>query len=62
MARKPAKLQDRIVDEAIALAEQAGWGSVRLRVVAERLGVKLTDVAAHYRELEIGRASCRERG
>jgi len=52
MARKPAKLQDRIVDEAIALAEEAGWGSVRLRVVAERLGIKLTDVAAHYRDLD----------
>ena len=54
MARKPAKLADRIVDAAIALAEEegVGWGGVRLRVVAERLGVKLTDVAAHYRDLD----------
>ena len=63
MARRPAKLEDRIVDEAIALAEETGWGSVRLRMVAERLGVKLTDVAAHYRDLDavanawIGRAT-----
>ncbi len=52
MARKTTKLEDRIVDEAIALAEQAGWGSVRLRIVAERLGVKLTEVHAHYRDLD----------
>ena len=52
MARKTTKLEDRIVDEAIALAEQAGWGSVRLRIVAERLGVKLTDVSALYRDLD----------
>ncbi len=52
MARKTAKLEDRIVNEAIALAEQVGWDGVRLRVIAERLGVKLTDVAVHYRDLD----------
>ncbi len=52
MARKTSKLEDRIVDEAIALAEEVGWGGVRLRVVAGRLGVKLTDVAALYRDLD----------
>ena len=52
MARRPAKLEDRIVDEAIALAEPIGWGNLRLRVVAERLGVKLTEVHAHYRDLD----------
>ncbi len=52
MARKTNKLEDRIVEQAIALADEAGWGNVRLRVVAERLDVPLTDVLKHYRDLD----------
>ncbi len=45
-------LAHRIVDEAIALAEETGWENVRLRHVAARLDVSLTEVAAHYRDLD----------
>jgi len=49
---KPA-LRDRIVDQALALAEQSGsWESVRLHQVAQALHVTLDDVRAHFREKE----------
>ncbi len=51
MARK-TKLEQRIVDTAIDLAEEIGWGGLRLRLVAERLGVPLSDALAHYRDLD----------
>lgn len=52
--RKPrqGELADQIVDEAIALAEETGWQDLRLRQVAERLGVPLSAVLAHYRDLD----------
>lgn len=40
----------RIVDAAVELAEEVGWERVRLRAVAERLGIPLTEVLAHYRD------------
>lgn len=49
---KPS-LRDRIVDAALALAEQSGsWESVRLHEVARALNVTLDDVRAHFREKE----------
>lgn len=42
----------RIVDTALELAEEGGWGSVRLREVAERLEVPLTEVLARFRDLD----------
>ncbi len=51
MTRK-APLEERIVDTAIDLAEETGWGGLRLRLVAGRLGVPLTDVLACYRDLD----------
>jgi len=45
-------LAERIVDETLALAEAVGWEGVRLRLVAERLGVSLPDVLAHYRDID----------
>ncbi len=47
-----APLDQRIVDAALDLAEEVGWEGLRLRVVAERLGVPLTEVLAHYRDLD----------
>jgi AcrR family transcriptional regulator len=41
-----------IVDTAIAMAEEAGWESVRLRRVAARLEVPLTEVLARFRDLD----------
>jgi AcrR family transcriptional regulator len=44
--------EDRIVDAAIALAEEVGWEDVRLRVVAERLGLSLAEISAYFRDLD----------
>jgi AcrR family transcriptional regulator len=47
-----APLDQRILDAALDLAEESGWEGVRLRRVAERLGVPLTEVLAQYRVLD----------
>lgn len=52
MRKADDPLAARIVDAAIAMAEEAGWENVRLRVVAERLKVPLTDVLVHFRDLD----------
>ncbi len=51
MPRKPP-LQERIVDAAVELADEAGWPAVRLHRVAARLGVSLMDIRAHYADLD----------
>lgn len=43
---------ERIVDETLALAAEVGWDGVRLRIVAERLGVPLTAVLERFRDLD----------
>jgi AcrR family transcriptional regulator len=48
----PRPLRDRIVDSAIGLAEQEGWEDLRLRKVAERCGVALTDVLSEFRDID----------
>lgn len=50
--RPAATLADRVVDETVALAEEAGWEGVRLRLVARRCGVDLPEVLAHYRDID----------
>jgi AcrR family transcriptional regulator len=40
----------RIVDAAVVLAEERGWGAVRLREVAARLDVPLADLRHHFRD------------
>ncbi len=47
-----APLDQRIVDGALDLAEEAGWDALRLREVAARLGVPLAEVLAQYRDLD----------
>jgi AcrR family transcriptional regulator len=47
-----ADLEERIVDAVIALAEEVGWDNVRLRIVAERLGLSLTEISNHFRDLD----------
>jgi ubiquinone biosynthesis protein COQ9 len=49
---KQVSLRERIVDAAVALAEQRSWEEVRLFDVAQSLGVGLDDVRQHYREKE----------
>ncbi|GMR03606.1 MAG: TetR/AcrR family transcriptional regulator [Gammaproteobacteria bacterium] len=50
MATKSAR--DKIVDTALALAEQRSWEAVRLHDVAAELGITLDGVRAHFREKE----------
>lgn len=45
-------LAERIVDEAVALAEEAGWDNLRLRLVAGRLGIGLDEVLSRFRDLD----------
>ena len=45
-------LDRRIVDATLDLAEETGWDGLRLRRVAERLGVPLAGVLVHYRDLD----------
>ena len=45
-------LADRIVDTALDMAEERGWGGVRLHAVADTLGVSLAEVRVHYRDLD----------
>lgn len=50
--RASGNLKERIVDETIALGEEIGWSRVRLRLVAERLGIPLTELQSQYRDLD----------
>jgi DNA-binding transcriptional regulator YbjK len=44
-------LRDRIVDTSVDAAEEVGWKNLRLRKVAQRLGVPLTAVLEYFRIL-----------
>src|SRR5258708_5063172 len=48
----PLDLRDRIVDAAVELAEEVGWENLRLRKVADRLGVPLTTVLEIFRDID----------
>jgi AcrR family transcriptional regulator len=45
-------VRDRIIDQAIGLAEERSWDDVRLHDIAEQLGLSLAEVAAHFRDLD----------
>ncbi len=46
-------LRERIVDTALALAEEKGsWSAVRLHDVARRLSVPTPQILEHYRDLD----------
>jgi AcrR family transcriptional regulator len=49
---RDGELAARIVDTAIAIAEEEGWDNVRLRRVADALGITLADVGRHFRDLD----------
>jgi ubiquinone biosynthesis protein COQ9 len=49
---KDADLREKVVDAALALAEESSWEEVRLFDVARALGVDLNDVRDHFREKE----------
>jgi AcrR family transcriptional regulator len=42
----------RIVEAAVEQAEEVGWENVRLRLVAERLGVPLDEIGSRVRDLD----------
>jgi len=46
----PSDLAARILDGAIALAEQRSWESIRLHEVAAAAGISLDDIRQHFRE------------
>lgn len=50
--RDARPLPERILDAALALAEEAGWEGVRLHAIAERLRLPLAEVAAHASDLD----------
>ena len=50
--RKTEDLDTRIVDTAIEMAEEIGWGNVRLREVATQLDISLAELQVHYRDLD----------
>lgn len=54
MARraKKAPTADQILDQALLMAEEEGWGTLRLRRIAEHFGCPLADIEDHYRDLD----------
>jgi AcrR family transcriptional regulator len=50
----PDPLRDRIIDAAVALAEEdaGGWYDLRLHLVARRLGVPLEAVLDRFRDAD----------
>lgn len=51
-ARRAPDPAGRILEATLALAEEVGWENVRLRLVADRLGIGLAEVGALYRDLD----------
>ena len=49
-ARKKTDLATRIVDTAIEMSEDVGWGSLRLREVAARLDISTAELETYYRD------------
>ena len=48
----PHETEERIVDAAIALGEETGWRNLRLRLVAERLGLNMAEIHGHFRDAD----------
>jgi AcrR family transcriptional regulator len=48
----PDPFHDRILDMAVAVAEDTGWYDLRLRIVAQRLRVPLTAVLDRFRDAD----------
>jgi len=49
---KGGDLDQRIVDRTVELAAEAGWEGVRLRRVAGDLGIPLSQLLIHFRDLD----------
>ena len=44
--------EENIVDKTIVLGEEIGWSRVRLRLVAERLDIPLSELQSQYSDLD----------
>ena len=49
---KGRDLDQRILEVTLAQADEVGWDQVRLRRVAEGLGITLPELRSHYRDLD----------
>ena len=49
---RDGRTSERIVDATLELAEERGWGDVRLHQVAERLDLPLGQIGARFRDLD----------
>ena len=49
---KTGPTPERILETALAIAEEAGWDGLRLRDVAARLKIPPTDLRRHYRDTD----------
>lgn len=52
MARRAGTLAENVVDACLRLADEQGWGRVRLHDVADALDVSLAEVRACYPDLD----------
>ncbi len=52
MAKKPIDMEARILETALAIAEEEGWAGVGLNAVADRAKVPLTELRRHYRDAD----------
>ncbi len=50
-AGRPA-LRERAVGAALDLAGEVGWADLRMHMIADRLGVSLTDLVREFRDLD----------
>ena len=48
----PSPSGEKILEAALALAEQEGWSNLRLRKLAAELGISLAELQAHYRDAD----------
>lgn len=51
-ARAPRNLPERILETALAMAEESGWSGVNFHTIADELGVSMTEIRRHYRDLD----------
>ncbi|MDX6749799.1 hypothetical protein SH611_08280 [Geminicoccaceae bacterium 1502E] len=47
-----ARLEERAVEAALAIADETGWESVRLALVADRTGLPLEEIGRRFRDVE----------
>jgi AcrR family transcriptional regulator len=51
-ASGPRDFDTRIVDSAVVLAEEVGWDAVKMRDIADRVGLPFADLQSRFRDLD----------